>query len=425
MNWFGKKKSSPQKSLTAFFLDYKIKTVHSSVNYRTLKTQETNLMNRKPDNCPKHPRYRGVGKPTSNCVHCWMMYLLKHPDYKQIMDRDRRVNQRSQEVSDLKGRYSAALERIDDLERLLHFESMVCQPPKIIKIATPKADADSYAVPIIVASDWHVEERVDRSTINGLNEFDLEIAERRASFFFSNSLRLVRMFNQDVKIDTIVLALLGDFVTNYLHDENRETNLLGPSEALIFVKDLLYSGIKFLLENSNYRLVIPCCYGNHGRLTQKMRHGNIKGTSLELLIYKWLFDIFKDEPRVQFDVAGGQMLIADIVGRRIRFHHGDLIRYQGGVGGITIPLNKAIAQLNKATQVKLDVIGHWHQFLFGRNYLINGSLIGYNAFAQYIKADFEEPNAVLNHCSRQPLGIFNGRNIQRDNDHSAGSFLTQ
>ena len=366
-------------------------------------------MSRKPDNCPQHSRYRGVGKPTSNCPHCWMMYLLKHPDYKQIMDRDRRVNQQSQEVSDLKGKYRAALAKIEEMESLLYFESIVCKPPKTIKISTPKADTESYAVPILVASDWHIEERVDSSTINGLNEFDLEIAKQRASFFFSNSLRLVRMFNQDVKIDTIVLALLGDFVTNYLHDENRETNLLGPTEAIIFVKDLLYNGIKFLLENSDYRLVIPCCYGNHGRLTQKMRHGNIKGTSLELIIYKWLSDIFKDEPRVQFDIAGGQMLIADIVGRRIRFHHGDLIRYQGGVGGITIPLNKAIAQLNKALPVHLDIIGHWHQFLSGRNYLVNGSLIGYNAFAQYIKAEFEEPKQVFVLVDRDREESFMGK----------------
>ena len=79
----------------------------------------------------------------------------------------------------------------------------------------------------------------------------------------------------------------------------------------------------------------------------------------------------------------------------IRFHHGHQVNYQGGVGGITIPVNKAIAQWNKARNVNLDVFGHFHQKFDGGNFVTNGSMIGYNAYAVSIKASYEKPEQQL------------------------------
>ena len=79
----------------------------------------------------------------------------------------------------------------------------------------------------------------------------------------------------------------------------------------------------------------------------------------------------------------------------LRFHHGHGMKYGGGVGGIYIPINKAIAQWNKALRADLDVFGHWHQFRDGGNFICNGSIIGYNAYALRIKADYEEPKQAF------------------------------
>ena len=71
------------------------------------------------------------------------------------------------------------------------------------------------------------------------------------------------------------------------------------------------------------------------------------------------------------------------------------MRYGGGVGGLTIPVNKAIAQWDKLHQVDLDVFGHFHQFMDGGKFISNGSLIGYNAYAMSIKAGFEPPKQAM------------------------------
>jgi hypothetical protein len=94
---------------------------------------------------------------------------------------------------------------------------------------------------------------------------------------------------------------------------------------------------------------------------------------------------------VEFQISNSYHNLFEVYGRRIRFHHGDALRYGGGVGGLYIPVNKAIAQWNKLTPVYLDVFGHWHQEIDGGNFISNGSLIGYNAFALEIKASPEPP----------------------------------
>jgi hypothetical protein len=92
-----------------------------------------------------------------------------------------------------------------------------------------------------------------------------------------------------------------------------------------------------------------------------------------------------------FRMPTGYFNYLDILGKSVRFHHGDGIMYRGGIGGVHIPLRKAIAQWNKARRVDLDVMGHWHTRETSKDYVINGSLIGYNEYAQGIKADFERP----------------------------------
>jgi hypothetical protein len=100
--------------------------------------------------------------------------------------------------------------------------------------------------------------------------------------------------------------------------------------------------------------------------------------------------------RVQFVVSKGYHNICHIMGRRVRFHHGDGLRYQGGVGGITIPVNKSIAQWNKATPVDFDIFGHWHTFLANYPTWIScGSLMGYSEFSVEIKADFQHPTQTF------------------------------
>lgn len=254
---------------------------------------------------------------------------------------------------------------------------------------------ESEAVAFLIASDWHIAERVDSNKLNGLNEYNLDIAKKRAETFFKNGLRLIKI-QQDVKIEKVVLALLGDFVSGNIHDELMESNYLLPIEEAIFVQNLLASGVEYLLKDKSLKeIIIPCHSGNHGRITSDRRISTEAGNSLEYFVYHQLANHFKKEPRVKFLISEGYHSYIDVYNYKIRFHHGHAISYSGGIGGITIPTGKAIAQWNKVCKVDLDCFGHYHSMFDGGNFIANGSLIGYNSFALAIKASYEVPKQAM------------------------------
>jgi hypothetical protein len=252
----------------------------------------------------------------------------------------------------------------------------------------------SEATAVIVASDWHIEERVG-AEVGGLNRYNLDISKQRATMFFQSAHRLIKLLQQDVKIPTVVLALLGDFITNDIHEECSDVCQLQPIHALVRAQNYIVSGIQFLLEHFEGNIVVPCHSGNHARTTKTTRFAAENGHSLEYLMYLHLATEFKAEKRITFIVPEGMHSYMDIYDTTIRFQHGHAIKYGGGVGGIYIPANKSIAQWSKARHADLDVFGHFHQMRDGGSFICNGSLIGYNAFALSIKADFEKPKQVL------------------------------
>lgn len=267
--------------------------------------------------------------------------------------------------------------------------------PTITAIKKKKPSGATEATAVIVLSDWHYEEEVKPESVNGLNEYNLDIAKYRSEKCFQAGLRLTEIVARDVKITTILMPLLGDFISNDIREEFRDTNQLLPMEALEAVQDALASGIQFFLKNTKYDLILPCHSGNHARTTKKTFVSSEYGHSLEYFMYNNLEKLFAKEKRVQFNIVKGYHSYQDVYDMTLRFHHGHGLRYHGGVGGIFIPAYKAIAQWNKAKHADMDVFGHFHQLKHGGNFISNGSLIGYNAFALSIKGDYEPPRQAF------------------------------
>lgn len=261
-------------------------------------------------------------------------------------------------------------------------------PPTVTKIK-PDKSMDGEATAFAIASDWHVEETVDPKTVNGLNEFNLDIAGRRIEKFFKNVVRMTDIQRAGAKIDRLVLFLGGDLMTGYIHEELVESNGLSPTETVLWLQDRVASGVEFLSKHFG-EVVIPCTYGNHGRTTVKSRVSTGAKNSYEWMLYHVLRKALGH--KASWHVADGYHLYLDCYGRNVRFHHGDGLKYQGGVGGLTIPVEKAIASWNRGVTADLDVFGHWHQSQQNPKWISNGCLIGYGPYALSIKAPFESPS---------------------------------
>jgi hypothetical protein len=280
------------------------------------------------------------------------------------------------------------------------FSSLQDIPPQIIDIPSKTSSSTSESIACFVWSDWHIEETVLLEQVSNRNEYNLKVAEARFLNLLHGGLAWWKIASRDTSIKTIILALLGDFITGSIHEDLAEGNQLSPAEAIHKAYSLIVTGIKFMLKNTprDVAFIIPCHSGNHGRMTKKQRIATEAGNSLEYFMYKMLQDYFANEKRITFIVQPGyHSYVRCFEGAyNIRFHHGHQMNYQGGVGGISISVNKAIAQWNKSvSDIALDVFGHFHTRVDGGNFICNGSLIGMTAYGVSIKASWEPPSQTF------------------------------
>lgn len=248
------------------------------------------------------------------------------------------------------------------------------------------------ATAIAGLSDVHCEERVRPGETPVKNEYNLSIAERSIERFFLGFRWLIDMYRPKFRIRDAILWLGGDLMTGHIHEELKENTAMPPIKTILWLRDRITTGINYLLEDPLIEnLAIPCSYGNHGRNTAKPYRALGAAHSYEWLLYQWLASTYESNDRVQFMADESAHQYVKAYDFDLHFHHGDETNYNGGVGGITIPLNKATAQWDKAKKCHYHHFGHWHQYMDIGSTVVNGSVIGFNAFGMAIKATPEPP----------------------------------
>jgi hypothetical protein len=284
----------------------------------------------------------------------------------------------------------------DLLTRTVEALTSIPSDPAVQEWKEPKKSEPRDVAVVVPATDWHTEEKVTAETTNGKNVFNLAEAEARIERYYQKIVRLCKWQSHLAPINAIWHPLLGDLMSGFIHEDLMETNALSPTEACLFLQEMICSGLDYLQRETTVPICIPTCHGNHGRTTQKKRIKNGYVNSYEWLLYSTLAKHYSMSNRVYFRVGKGYHNIQEIMDRKIRFHHGDALRYAGGVGGITIPVNKAIAQWDKVQAVDFDIFGHFHTHLVGYPKWVScGSLMGYSEYSVAIKAEFQHPTQTF------------------------------
>lgn len=250
--------------------------------------------------------------------------------------------------------------------------------------------------PILMASDWHVEEVVEPAKVNHCNEYNPDIARKRAERFFQGCIFKIKQVQSAYTCDQALLWAGGDFITGFIHESYKEVNAMTPIQAIRFWKGLFKAGIEMILEElpELQMLHVVCNYGNHGRTTLKPSDGAIAAAnSYEHGAYWDLAEILSGEKRVKFQIAESTLEYVNLYDWTVRFTHGDKgVKFQDAIGGISTAARKAVMGWDTSRPADYTVMGHWHQFLTPFNdIIVNGSLIGYNSYAIDIKARYEPP----------------------------------
>lgn len=335
--------------------------------------------------CKTHPKYQAKRAPASDCKACRKAW--QKANAAQSAEQLVQHYEEAEEIRLTKREKNSLVKQNSLLKKALEVQSALAQAPlPAIKRLEFKSGMRE-ATAIFGLSDMHVEERVRPGETPSGNAYNLAIAEYRLQRIFAGVKYLLQKERATCKIRKVVFWIGGDMQTGHIHDENKENTAYPPIKTLLWLYPRILEGIHQLLEDEEIdEIYLVCSYGNHGRDTRKPYRALGAYHSYEWGMYQRLADDLKDEPRVKVlaDPSGHQYV--QVYDFNLHFHHGDETNYQGGVGGIGIPLNKAVAQWDKVRRCDFHHFGHWHQYLDLGNIVVNGSLIGFNAYAMSIKA---------------------------------------
>jgi hypothetical protein len=311
------------------------------------------------------------------------------PEVKELRKLTRRSAVQGDDLRLTRKKLKEAEEDLELANKKLEALEATRGKQKLYKIRKPKNNTPSGdATAIVCCSDWHLEKQIDPAEINGLNEFNLDIAAKRIERLWEKSIYMLRFARGISDIRRLVVWLGGDLIQGHLRDEDREGNFLGPADAILCCQRHIVSGLEYLQAEANVDVIdVECSLGNHSRTTKFMQSSHADQHSWEAVMYGNLAMHFSSNPIINVTPPDGYFSLIDASGYRIRFSHGDAIKFGGGVGGVAIPLKKKIAMWNQGTAVDCDVIGHFHNHEAGWNYIINSSLCGYDSFALRIGAD--------------------------------------
>lgn len=269
---------------------------------------------------------------------------------------------------------------------------------EIYHIKPVKSEQERITIPIILASDWHIDEVVEKDAVLGLNEFNIDIAKKRINDFFVSIVKLVHHHQSHYNINEIVFAFLGDGIGGWIHDELSQTNSMTPDRGIYLLKSLILSGLQYLQENLNVdKIHVIMVAGNHTRSTKKIQHSNFNEVNKEYFAYLEIRDICSklNLTKLQFSIPDAPMEIVELFGKRLLFTHGYQFRYAGGIGGIFPPLLRWYYKIARTLDIHKAFLGHWHQFVSIKECTINSSIKGYDSYALSNGFPFEAPSQTL------------------------------
>lgn len=303
------------------------------------------------------------------------------------------------------------------------------EPVRRYELRSGRREAAAFAL----LSDVHCEERVRPGETPVPNVYNLDVADRSIARFFAGYRWLLDFHrggggeSPGFQITDATLWLGGDLMTGHIHPENVENTESTPIETMLWLRPRLVAGIELLLADpKTERLNVVCSYGNHGRNTPKPYRALGAAHSYEWALYQILAGHFAGNDRVHFlaDASAHQYMRA--YDFDLHFHHGDETNYGGGVGGVMIPINKSVAQWDIARKCHFHNFGHWHQYIDTGRVALNGSVIGFNAYAMSIKATPEPPQQAFylidskrGKTCKSPIWVRDSKDMPRDGRQAA------
>jgi len=299
-------------------------------------------------------------------------------------------------------------DNVDADEARLMLTGLAGEPLNIPRwLSTPlRKHSGVTGVPTVIWSDWHLGEVVRPEEVNGVNSYNLAIAEARIKRLVDRTVDLCHSHMTNPSYPGIVVMLIGDIVSGGIHPELAETDEAEIFPMIVWAVERIGSALAELADKFGH-VHVACAPGNHGRVfDRKPRAKRYVYRNADWLIYTLLwreFEKVRKDKRVSFQIPDTGEARFNIYGHRFLAVHGDDLGVKGGdgiIGAIGPIMRGEIKMRHSQAQIGRDYdtlcMGHWHQMLWLPRAIVNNTLKGYDEYARrMLRAVSSTPSQAL------------------------------
>lgn len=325
----------------------------------------------------------------------WELHTPKIKNDKNQEDADHIVVRRLKDRLTRAESRAAAAER-DTVNASVIRESimgLVAEPiePKSWRPASGRAKDKRREALVLMISDVHMGEVIDKGQMGGRNSFDKKICADRLQRLFQGVVKMGTIHWSGPPPGVIYVILGGDLISGEIHDELAKSNDLLAIPAVRELATHIISGLDLLLQSFDCEIRVVSVPGNHGRTTRKPESKGFVVNSYDTLV-AWLIESWfasQKTKRIFFSAPASGDALIDICGWNFLFTHGDRIGSRGGAGmvGPVATIARGMQRLIQdyaAEQVVVDyiVIGHFHTSVELEQGFANGCLSGPSEYSR-------------------------------------------
>jgi hypothetical protein len=311
---------------------------------------------------------------------------------KRVFDLERKLLI----TGDLKTQLDAERKRSELLEREFRMSERlgVSGQPKWTT-AVPKSKVGHHVTPVFLLSDLHLDEVVRVEEMRGINAYSRAIAEMRLARLAENFVKVCRDHWTGLIYDGLILPLGGDIFSGVIHDELKETNEDTIIGSLYHWIDPIAQVISLMADEFG-KVHVPVVVGNHGRTSRKPRAKFRARANYDWALGHALARTFDGDKRITFDIPDSADCRFEVYGSNLLLTHGDQASGGSGIGGIWPPIMRLTARKRAqgdAVGLPFDFMlcGHWHSLVYGPDFIVNGSMKGYDEYAAISNFSYEPP----------------------------------
>jgi len=271
--------------------------------------------------------------------------------------------------------------------------------PKVDLMWEPPSQKVTQETAVLLLSDLHLGEIVDKDVVCGFGEYNFDIFNKRLKFLAKSMRSIIIRKLTGYKIDKLCIFKLGDMVSGRIHDE-----LIENSEDIIFqIMNGAFVTAQFVLELAQMfpEIEIDGVLGNHGRLGKK-KYYKKRYTNWDFVFYQFLGLFLANNPRIKCNFPKSFFIVKNVRDWTFLLIHGDNIRSWMGIPwyGIERMMWKLGDLLkDKGININYRVLGHFHNTgeldrAFGE-LVVNGSMIGGTEYSLMSMGEFNRPTQLF------------------------------